>query len=78
MLPVSSVAILAFLSAPGLQAGDQKAEEFFEATVRPVLAKNCFPCHTQARMGGLETKSRASMLQGGNSGPAIKPGNPPL
>src|SRR4051812_15077405 len=24
----------------------QKSEEFFEMRVRPVLAKNCFTCHT--------------------------------
>src|SRR5262249_45745715 len=43
---------------------------------RPVLAKNCFSCHTSSRMGGLEMKSRESLTSGGNSGPAIAPGDP--
>ena len=42
--------------------------------MRPVLAENCFACHTAARMGGLEMTSSASLLKGGNSGPAIEPG----
>ncbi|MBI3698504.1 MAG: DUF1549 domain-containing protein, partial [Acidobacteria bacterium] len=50
--------------------------EFFETRVRPVLAKNCFTCHTTAKMGGLEMKSRESLLKGGNSGAAITPGRP--
>ncbi len=45
--------------------------EFFETKVRPVLAKNCFACHTQTKLGGLEMASRDTLLKGGNSGPAI-------
>ncbi|MBI3679328.1 MAG: PSD1 domain-containing protein [Acidobacteria bacterium] len=52
------------------------ALEFFESKVRPVLAKNCFPCHTQAKQGGLEMVSRESLLKGGNSGPAINVDRP--
>jgi hypothetical protein len=43
--------------------------EFFETKVRPVLAKNCFACHTQTKLGGLEMASRDTLLKGGNSGP---------
>jgi len=45
--------------------------EFFETKVRPVLAKNCFSCHTQSKLGGLEMASRDTLLKGGKSGPAI-------
>ncbi|HUQ95020.1 MAG TPA: PSD1 and planctomycete cytochrome C domain-containing protein [Bryobacteraceae bacterium] len=45
--------------------------EYFETRVRPVLAKNCFSCHTQTKLGGLEMVSRDSLLKGGKSGPAI-------
>ncbi len=45
--------------------------EFFETKVRPVLAKNCFSCHTQTKLGGLEMASRDTLLKGGKSGPAI-------
>ncbi len=44
--------------------------------VRPVLAKNCFACHTKTKMGGLDMSSRAGLLQGGKSGAALKPGSP--
>ena len=44
--------------------------------VRPVLAKNCFSCHTSSRMGGLEMSGRDAILKGGKSGPAIVPGEP--
>lgn len=50
--------------------------EQFETKIRPVLAKNCFACHTQSRMGGLQLSSKESLLKGGNSGPAVVPGHP--
>jgi Planctomycete cytochrome C len=42
--------------------------------VRPVLANNCYACHTDSGMGGLRLDSREALLKGGNSGPAIIPG----
>ena len=53
--------------------------EFFEAKIRPVLAKNCYGCHggdLKAPMGGLFLDSRNGILTGGKSGPAIVPGKP--
>ena len=50
--------------------------EFFEMRIRPVLAKNCYTCHTTAKLGGLQLTSRENILKGGNSGPAILPGKP--
>ena len=44
--------------------------------VRPVLAKNCFACHSGSRMGGLEMSGREAILKGGKSGPAVVPGDP--
>ena len=44
--------------------------------IRPVLAKNCYTCHTTAKLGGLQLTSRENILKGGNSGPAILPGKP--
>ena len=51
-------------------------QEFFEMKVRPVLAKNCFSCHTNSKLGGLDLSTRESLLKGGKSGPAIVPGKP--
>src|SRR6266403_603543 len=51
--------------------------EFFEKHVRPVLAENCFACHGPGKQkGGLRLDSRAGLLAGGDSGPAMVTGNP--
>jgi mono/diheme cytochrome c family protein len=63
-------------SQPSATAKDQESAEFFEMRVRPVLAQNCYACHTSTGMGGLQLDSREHLLKGGNSGPAIVPGKP--
>jgi hypothetical protein len=53
--------------------------EFFEAKIRPVLAESCYKCHSaQAERvkGGLLLDTREGLLKGGESGPAIVPGDP--
>ncbi len=51
-------------------------EAFFEAKVRPLLAGTCVKCHGADKVsGGLRLDSREAMLKGGDSGPAIVPGN---
>jgi hypothetical protein len=65
-----------------LHAADQPGAadiEFFEAKIRPLLANNCYGCHssqTKSPMGGLFLDSRNGILTGGKSGPAIVPGKP--
>jgi len=54
---------------------DDKAK-FFEEHVRPVLTANCYKCHTDEQSGGLRLDSRAAMISGGDTGPAIVPGDP--
>jgi hypothetical protein len=52
---------------------------FFERKIRPVLVKQCYGCHsTGAKVlkGGLRLDTRAGILAGGDSGPAIVPGKP--
>jgi hypothetical protein len=69
--------------APGGDAGpgdaarsDPAAVEFFEKSVRPLLATRCQGCHGPAKQkGGLRLDSRAAILQGGGSGPAVVPGD---
>jgi hypothetical protein len=53
-----------------------QSADFFEASVRPVLAANCYDCHTDGQMGGLRLDSRVGLLKGGRSGPALVPGDP--
>jgi cytochrome c553 len=52
------------------------SEGFFETRVRPVLAGSCVKCHGPDKQGGgLRLDRRASLLEGGDSGPAIVPGD---
>lgn len=50
--------------------------EFFEAKIRPLLIESCFDCHTADEKGGLRVDSRAALLKGGDSGPAVVAGDP--
>ncbi len=51
--------------------------QFFESQVRPVLLENCAGCHGAKKVkGGLRVDSRAAILAGGDSGPAVVPGKP--
>src|SRR5437016_156638 len=50
--------------------------EFFESRIRPILANNCYSCHSENKLGGLRVDSRVALLAGGKSGPAIVPGRP--
>ena len=52
------------------------SSELFENRIRPLLAHNCFACHTSAHLGGLTMSSRSSLIKGGASGPSIVPGKP--
>jgi cytochrome c553 len=70
------------VTAIGVRAGGQQAAaaaqsaEFFEARVRPILAANCSECHAETAKGDLRMDSREALLTGGESGPAIVPGDP--
>lgn len=52
--------------------------EFFESRIRPILAQECYECHSEATKakGGLLLDSREGWREGGDSGPVIEPGNP--
>jgi hypothetical protein len=58
-----------------VESADAKAK-FFEESVHSVIAFKCFTCHTNSKMGGLQLDTLEGMLKGGNSGPAIVPGDP--
>ncbi len=48
----------------------------FERDIGPLLKQKCSACHgPQQQMSGLRLDSRAAALQGGYSGPAVKPGD---
>lgn len=50
--------------------------EAFEKNIRPILEKHCIPCHgAEKQKAELRLDSRAAMLHGGDTGPAIVPGD---
>jgi len=64
---------------PVQAADDDAALAFFESKIRPVLAENCYECHSAkagSSKGGLQLDTRESLRAGGDSGPAVVPGKP--
>lgn len=62
---------------PAGEKADVAAGEFFEKRIRPLLVDHCYECHSakaDTPEGGLRLDSRAGLLRGGDSGPAIVPG----
>lgn len=60
-------------------AAEMADYSFFEAKIRPVLVKHCHECHSKAAgksKGGLLVDSRDGLRDGGESGPAVVPGDP--
>ncbi|MCP4189482.1 MAG: DUF1553 domain-containing protein [Planctomycetaceae bacterium] len=57
----------------------QEAVHFFERKIRPVLIEHCYDCHSPQAdelHGNFSLDSRESLLRGGDSGPAVVPGDP--
>ena len=69
-------AILLGGSGGKARAGDDA--EFFEKKVRPILAEHCYRCHSLGKKqnGGLVLDSRGGWRKGGETGPAIRAGDP--
>ena len=59
-------------------ASTPQQTEFFESKIRPILAQECYECHSSAtkKKGGLLLDFRAGWQAGGDTGDAIKPGDP--
>jgi hypothetical protein len=69
------VGINLYVLSSTLRAED--AETFFETRIRPVLAESCLKCHGGKKVSNsLRVDSREALLKGGDSGPAIVPGDP--
>ncbi len=70
-------AISAFLCCQSSAATPQQIE-FFESKIRPILAQECYECHSTGtkKKGGLVLDSRPGWQSGGESGDVIKPGDP--
>jgi hypothetical protein len=60
-----------------LSAAAQEDLEYFERNVRPVLIEHCFECHSESKQqGGLRLDHKSALREGGDSGPALIPGDP--
>jgi cytochrome c553 len=73
-----ALAVVLGSSARGDGTPRDEAVEFFEKKVRPLLVIHCSGCHsadTNAK-GGLRVDDRNGLLAGGNTGPAVVPGDP--
>jgi len=68
--------LLALFSATGY--ADEPKSLTYEKHVRPIFRAHCFDCHgaTAELQGGLDLRLVRSMTKGGESGPAIVPGQP--
>ena len=73
-MPIAFAFLLFTLPVP---VTDAKGVEFFEKRIRPLLAEHCYECHavSQKLKGGLALDSREGWLKGGESGPALVPGD---
>ena len=64
---------------PPLQAPiDPAALQFFETKIRPILADNCYSCHSEKAeklKGKLYLDSRAGVARGGEGGAVVVPGD---
>jgi len=76
--------LLAVLASPIWAANEPTPEQlaFFETRIRPVLAENCYGCHSAEAQGKGKLKadlfadSREGLATGGETGPALVPGKP--
>ncbi|MHC4879001.1 MAG: DUF1549 domain-containing protein, partial [Planctomycetota bacterium] len=78
LLPLLLVPTAALNAAPPDSEPTREQLAFFESKVRPVLIAKCYGCHSEQAgesQGSLFLDTRAGLLAGGDSGPAIVPGD---
>ncbi|HSI15433.1 MAG TPA: DUF1553 domain-containing protein [Chthoniobacter sp.] len=78
MFPRTTVLTLAVLSWSAHAFAADDGMEFFEKKVRPLLAERCYECHSPDKKvkGGLRLDTRDGWVKGGDTSPAIVPGEP--
>jgi mono/diheme cytochrome c family protein len=51
--------------------------DFYSTSIEPVFRAQCLTCHTpDKKRGGLDMTTREALLKGGDTGPALIPGDP--
>ncbi|MDZ4290087.1 MAG: PSD1 and planctomycete cytochrome C domain-containing protein [Prosthecobacter sp.] len=77
-LVIPSFFCLLRLSATPCRGDDAAGVNFFESKIRPVLIEQCYKCHSEKEgksKGGLLLDNRERTLRGGDTGPAVVPGD---
>ena len=67
-----------FVSAICVKAASSDGLDFFEKRIRPLLTERCYECHSadKKQKGGLRLDTRDGWSKGGDTGPALVPGEP--
>src|SRR5438105_3641040 len=77
---VSGLTLLALLvPAVTARAQNPSAADVFEKKIRPLLAQNCYECHSvtgKEIKGGLRLDTPEGITRGGENGAILAPGNP--
>ena len=82
MKRIQSILVMALALLAGRAAAsetDPGALKFFEEKIRPILAENCYSCHSVASKklkGKLYLDSREGVARGGENGAIVVPGDP--
>ena len=78
MLRLACISISVVLILTGLlPAQESSPAEYFERSIRPLLADHCWECHgPNKQWNGLRLDSAEAIHRGGDSGPAVVPGQP--
>ena len=75
-------ALVVFVCSLATAQTDKSGLDFFESKIRPVLVRRCYQCHSakaaasDALKGGLQVDTRDGLRKGGETGPAVIPGQP--
>jgi len=73
---VRFVAAAWFLWASGIAGAQSSAPLSFTEDIFPIFEQRCFACHGESQQqAGLDLRTRAAILKGGENGPAIVPGD---
>ena len=73
-----SILIVAFASLRALATDGPSDFAFFESRIRPVLIEKCYSCHSaeaEKVKGGLLLDTREGIRKGGDTAPAVVPGD---
>ena len=71
------IALTMLAACAAFARGADPAEQHFIDKVKPLLDSRCISCHgAEKQKGGLRMDSRAALIKGGDTGPALVPGKP--